>query len=164
MRKPYTEEELFSIIEMFTSAKFKRVENATGSNPADFPSTELLQTKTAPVLVVDDTEFNRVLMKRFLAEEKIPTVLVASGSDALKLVGEETFSLILTDIVMPDMTGYELIDHLVAQCRTLPPVIICSSADRPDRLPENVSDWLSKPFRLNDLRLILQKFGLSTHT
>ena len=116
----------------------------------------------ASVLVVDDTDFSRILMTRFLAEDGVAADTAASACEALELISQKTYGLIISDINMPGMSGIEFAACLVKQYPVHPPVVICSSADRPEILPPGIAEWLPKPFRLAELSGLLLRFGLRT--
>ena len=60
------------------------------------------------ILVVDDLETNRIILEGIIRDMGCLPVLAESGEEAIKLAGEEEPRLILTDISMPGMDGYEL--------------------------------------------------------
>jgi CheY-like chemotaxis protein len=66
----------------------------------------------APVLVVDDEAATRTMMARVLAREGCDVVVAENGCVALQRLAERTPRLILTDLMMPEMDGFELIDHV----------------------------------------------------
>ena len=66
----------------------------------------------APVLVVDDEPTTRTMMARVLAHEGCDVVVAENGCMALQRLAERTPRLILTDLMMPEMDGFELIDHV----------------------------------------------------
>jgi CheY-like chemotaxis protein len=56
------------------------------------------------ILVVDDEAPNRMLLQRILIAKEYEVGNVASGEDALYMLGHESFDLVLLDIMMPDLT------------------------------------------------------------
>ncbi len=70
------------------------------------------KTKRLNILVVDDKEYIRSLLKRFLANYGHTVITVDRGKVATEILKTETFDMVLTDIVMPEMSGYELISEL----------------------------------------------------
>jgi len=62
---------------------------------------------TANILIVDDNKFNRILIEAILDEYGASHKAAVNGFEALKLVKRETFDLILMDIKLPGMDGYE---------------------------------------------------------
>jgi class 3 adenylate cyclase len=103
------------------------------------------------ILIVDDTEATRELLSRRLAREGHHIVEAASGRSALERIAAETFDLILLDMMMPDMNGYEVLTQLKADARFRHvPVIVISALDEIDSIVRCIEagaeDYLSKPF------------------
>ena len=74
--------------------------------------------KGPELLVVDDIEDNRVLLTRRLAREGYTNLTTATnGREALDLLRAKPFDLILLDIMMPDMNGYEVLENMKADWR-----------------------------------------------
>jgi class 3 adenylate cyclase len=108
-------------------------------------------TKTGSLLIVDDNETNRDLLSRQL-EQQGHTVLVANnGKQALNVIREESFDLVLLDIVMPEMNGFQVLEQLKADesLRHIP-VIMISSLDEIESVVRCIEmgadDYLQKPF------------------
>ena len=78
------------------------------------------------ILVVDDERNQREILGSILAGEGYRTVLAGSGQEALDVLGREQVDLVLTDLVMPGMTGEHLIDAILARSPGTP--IILNSA------------------------------------
>src|SRR5262249_54195391 len=110
------------------------------------------------VLVVDDSEHNRYTLTRRLAREGYRRVLTASdGRQALELLGREPVDLVLLDIMMPELNGYEVLERLKADERLRAvPVIMISAVDQIESVIRCVElgaeDYLSKPFNPTLLR------------
>ena len=88
------------------------------------------QTRPSRVLVVDDTEATRELLARRLGREGHHVVEVASGRAALERIAIENFDLILLDMMMPDLNGYDVLTQLSAALLT-PHAPAQLPADRP---------------------------------
>jgi len=107
------------------------------------------------VLVIDDEEsVSRVLqlgLTRFGYEAKT----ASRGQEGLRLFGDEEFDLVITDIVMPDMDGYEVARHIRGSDRPGTPIIAISGT--PWLLDEDAFDHvLPKPFSLKTLGEIVK--------
>jgi diguanylate cyclase (GGDEF)-like protein len=102
------------------------------------------------VLVADDDAINRQVLSELLKPEY--TVLLAkNGAQALELAARHAPDLILLDVVMPDMDGYEVLRRLRAEQQTEHiSVIFISGLDRPEDeangLNMGASDYIAKPF------------------
>src|SRR4030065_2174929 len=79
-----------------------------------------------PILVVDDDRSQRESVGSILASEGYWPVLAGSGQEALDALEHENVDLVLTDLVMPGMTGEDLIDAILAKTPGTP--IILNSA------------------------------------
>jgi putative two-component system response regulator len=102
------------------------------------------------VLVVDDGAANRQLMEAYLAEIDCTVLMADNGSTALSLIAETSPDLVLLDVQMPDMDGYEVCRSIKAgpKGRLLPVVMITalnSTGDRVRALEAGADDFMSKP-------------------
>lgn len=80
------------------------------------------------LLVVDDSAFNRLLLKRRLAELGFPNVATANdGLEGLAAIAAEAFDVVLLDIEMPGLDGIGVLERLHASGRAEPPVIVISA-------------------------------------
>ena len=112
----------------------------------------------AALLVVDDNEDNLYTLTRRLDREGYTNVATATnGREALELLQARPIDLVLLDIMMPDMNGYEVLERLKAdpQLRHIP-VIMISAIDEIESVIRCVElgaeDYLSKPFNPTLLR------------
>src|SRR5580765_345007 len=104
----------------------------------------------ARILIVDDERHNRQLLEVMLAPEGFHLLTAASGEEALALVAQHPPDLILLDIMMPGMDGYQVAGTLKANVATknIPIIVITSLDDRNARmlgLTAGAEDFLSKP-------------------
>ena len=112
----------------------------------------------ARLLVVDDNENNRVTLTRRLARLGYRDVTVAEhGRQALDLIEREAFDLVLLDVMMPEMNGYEVLERLRAAGRLRDlPVVVISAVDEMDSIVRCIElgaeDYLPKPFNPTLLR------------
>lgn len=102
------------------------------------------------LMVVDDNEVTRDLLARRLERESHTVTKAASGAEALRLLGEAEFDLLLLDLMMPEMSGFELLARLKSdECLRAIPVIVVSAlgeTEGPIRCIEmGAEDYLPKP-------------------
>ncbi|MCK9382506.1 MAG: response regulator [Sulfuritalea sp.] len=114
--------------------------------------------KTATVMVVDDQAHNIKLLETLLHAEGYATIAARNGSEALVLAAAENPDLILLDIMMPDMDGFETVAKLKADPRTQPvPVIMVTALDDRESklraLEAGAEEFLAKPVDHADLRV-----------
>ena len=103
------------------------------------------------ILVVDDNASNRDVLERRLTREGHQVACAANGAAALELVVRQEFDLILLDLIMPEMSGFEMLRRLKAAEHTNHiPVIVISALDDLDSavrcIEAGAEDYLTKPF------------------
>jgi len=103
------------------------------------------------ILVVDDNEMNRDMLSRRLQRQKYEIIVAEDGEKALSIVKEHPFDLVLLDIMMPKLSGYEVLEQLKADVETQHiPVIMISAVDDLDSVVRCIElgaeDYLFKPF------------------
>ena len=103
------------------------------------------------ILVVDDNEMNRDILMRHLERQGHQVASSETGLQALKLLTEETFDLVLLDILMPGLDGYQVLEKMKADpaLRDIP-VIMISALDETDSVVQCIAlgaeDYLPKSF------------------
>ncbi|WP_162913083.1 adenylate/guanylate cyclase domain-containing protein [Rhodospirillaceae bacterium SYSU D60014] len=110
------------------------------------------------ILVVDDNEDNRYTLIRRLRREGYTELAEATnGRDALDMLAARRFDLILLDIAMPEMNGYDVLEHVKTDMALRDiPVIMISAVDELDSVVRCIQlgaeDYLSKPFNATLLK------------
>ncbi len=103
-----------------------------------------------PVLVVDDEELFLRSFRLSLNTIGINNIVACTtGSDAMKIIGEKAFCMVVLDINLPDMRGTELLDVLLDVCPQTPVVMITAVNDAAvavELLKKGAMDYLVKPF------------------
>jgi class 3 adenylate cyclase len=112
-----------------------------------------VSTPAAPagtILIADDNRVNRLLLARGLEHEGHQVVFAEHGREALELLGRQQFDLLLLDVLMPELDGYEVLAKLKddPHLREIP-VIVTSALDELDSvvrcLEMGAEDYLTKP-------------------
>lgn len=103
------------------------------------------------VLIVDDMEVNREILSEIVSDMGYDTVTAESGAEALEKISERLPDLILSDISMPEMDGYELCKRLKANVKTRNiPIIFISAFDKTEDVIKGFEvgggDYITKPF------------------
>lgn len=112
---------------------------------------DTISAKQPTILVVDDTELNRDLLYRRLKKNGYQVALAVDGQDALGQLRDADFDLVLLDIMMPVMDGYQVLEAVKAdpELRHIPIIMITalSEMDSVVRCIElGAEDYLPKPF------------------
>jgi len=120
------------------------------------------------ILVVDDTESLRTLVKSYLTQEGFRVLTAADGRQALFLARDEKPDLILLDLMMPEMGGYEFMRVYSREAET-PTIILTAKVEENDKvlgLELGADDYVTKPFSMRELtariRAVLRRAGKST--
>ncbi|CAN5395200.1 adenylate/guanylate cyclase domain-containing protein [soil metagenome] len=103
------------------------------------------------VLVVDDSPTNRDLLSRRLARDGYAVTVAENGREALERISERAFDLVLLDLMMPELNGFEVLRHMKGDERLRHiPVIMISALDEIDSVVRCIEmgaeDYLPKPF------------------
>ncbi|MFE4107667.1 response regulator transcription factor [Almyronema epifaneia] len=113
------------------------------------------------ILVVDDEEGTRLSIGEFLRLSGYSVIVASNGREALKLVEKQQPHLIITDIAMPQVDGYELIQQLRQHppFRLLPVVFLTARNETQDRVRGyqlGCDVYLPKPFELEELGAVVR--------
>jgi CheY-like chemotaxis protein len=108
------------------------------------------------ILVVDDQESIRSVLRQALVEAGADVLEAGGGTEALEIAAREMPDLILLDIAMPGMNGWQVLESLrgMAETADIPVVLETSSGDFPSyelAKRHSVAAFISKPFRLVDV-------------
>jgi two-component system chemotaxis response regulator CheY len=115
------------------------------------------------ILIVEDSATTRALIRAVVDElGDFDTVEASSGFEALKMLPQQQYDLIITDINMPDINGLELIGFVKNNPRftNLPIVIVSterSEADRNRGMALGAAAYVTKPFTSSELQEIIKK-------
>lgn len=108
------------------------------------------QTRPGHILVVDDNKMNRLVLTRGLAQQGYSTDTAENGTQALMMLRAEPFDLVLLDIEMPEMNGFQVLEEVRndPKLRNIP-VIMVTAMDEQDSaarcIEMGAEDYLTKP-------------------
>ncbi len=118
------------------------------------PMQTVKQNERAKILVVDDKEQMRDVLRKFLAAEGYSVEIAADGRDALRKFSENKFELVLSDIKMPAMDGAELLTEILKidpQAIVILMTAFGSIEAAVAAIKLGAADYISKPFQMEDV-------------
>jgi signal transduction histidine kinase/CheY-like chemotaxis protein len=135
------------------------VQVQTGTTNDKYPLLKNMQNKT--VLIVEDDIFNSEYLKEILIDTDAKVLLAESGKEAIDISQNQSIDLILMDINLPDISGYEATRKVREKDQKT--IIIAQTAyasfDEKQRAIEaGCNDFISKPMKSEELRLLIQKY------
>jgi len=115
------------------------------------------------ILLVDDEEMTLVALSKKLREQGYTVSVATNTIEALKAVKEEKIDLIISDIIMPMISGFTLLSMLKNFYYLSLPVILISSYNQENVLLKShslgASDFVSKPINYDELFYKIEKYG-----
>jgi CheY-like chemotaxis protein len=129
------------------------------------PATELFATRyPLRILIAEDNPVNQKIARKILGKLGYNPDIANHGKEAMEMVGQSAYDLILMDVQMPHMNGLEA-TRMIRTCLDLQPVIIALTAnamqgDRDECRQAGMDDYMSKPIDVNELMRQLEKWSL----
>jgi two-component system cell cycle response regulator len=116
-----------------------------------------MQTTEGRLLVVDDNRLNRMKLAHSLQQEGHRFAMAEDGREAMEMLRAEPFDVVLLDILMPEMDGYQVLEEMKGDPRLREiPVIVISALDEMDSVVRCIemgaTDYLAKPIEVALLR------------
>lgn len=157
VNKPIRQVELFEVISdvMRRTPDTSIATRLASPIPAPAPPSAILH---GSVLLAEDNIVNQQVAKAMLAKLGLETVIVSNGAEALDLICDHHYDIILMDCQMPIMDGFTATTHIREQYQArphLPIIALTANATENDRincLNAGMDDFLSKPYTLEQLR------------
>lgn len=106
------------------------------------------------ILFVEDDKLLNETTKKYLEDHDFQVVSTFNGLDALKAFEEQTFDIILSDIMMPLCDGFELLKEIRRNNQEIPFIFLSARDDKPSKMlgyKNGVDDYITKPFDLDEL-------------
>ena len=114
----------------------------------------------AKILVVDDSLLQRMNLNRFYSSQGHKVVEAENGDIAIKLIEEQDFDLVTLDLLMPNVTGIDVLMHFHKKADT-PPIIILTADIQSAVFEEckqyGCTDFLNKPIQADELFSVTNK-------
>jgi two-component system cell cycle response regulator len=109
------------------------------------------------ILVVDDNLMNRIVLSTSLKERGYDVAMAEDGSQALEMLASQAFDVVLLDLIMPGLDGFQVLEKMKADSAQRDiPVIVISALDEMDSILRCIemgaTDYLPKPFDAGLLR------------
>ena len=108
------------------------------------------------ILVVDDDDRIRELLRRYLSQLGYRVTTSPDGEKARQLLEQLMFDLVVLDVMMPKMDGFELLQHIRQRDKVTPVILLTArgeSSDRIEGLKIGADDYIAKPFEPEELAL-----------
>ncbi|MEM9078695.1 MAG: response regulator, partial [Bacteroidota bacterium] len=117
------------------------------------------------ILIVDDNKINRLVTRKILENNKFTCTIAENGKEALEIISDEVFDMILMDVNMPIMNGFEATKEIRGFNSTVP--IIALTATDPTKSFEDLkglgfTDLIIKPYDTDDFLEVIKKNFVST--
>ncbi len=114
----------------------------------------------AKILIAEDDEGLRKGLEEMMREEGYDVVAVENGKLALEKLKEEDFDVILTDLVMPEISGMDLLTEVKRIKPEVKVIIITAFAtidSAVEAIKKGASDYIEKPFKINEVQNTVRK-------
>jgi len=119
------------------------------------------------ILLVEDEEVLRDNLKLNLELEQYKVIACERGNEALERFKSEKFDLILLDVMLPEINGFDLLKIIRLENTTIPVLFLTAkntSSDIIEGLKIGADDYITKPFHLEELLLRIQKLLIRSRT
>jgi nitrogen regulation protein NR(I) len=112
------------------------------------------------ILVIEDDETVRDVLRTFLKDKGFDVTIAVSGEAGLEVLRSEKFDLIITDLIMPGISGMDVLKEVIATKATTPVLVMTAFASvqtAVEAIRIGAFDYLTKPFNLEELMIVLDK-------
>lgn len=113
------------------------------------------------IVLAEDNSVLSLLLKFRLEKEGYKLLIAVDGKEAIELIEEHNPELILTDIMMPFVSGLEVISHVRNQLKSETPIVVFSAAGQEEIVLKafnlGATDFMSKPFSPNELVIRIKR-------
>jgi len=118
--------------------------------------------KMANILIIDDSPTMRKMIKLALKSLNITVLEANNGIEGIELLNREQVDLVMTDLNMPEMNGFDFLKYMRQnENYKNTPILIVSTESKPEILNTakelGVSEYLKKPFKMPELQAIIKK-------
>ncbi len=117
----------------------------------------------ARIMIIEDDEEMRSLLRDFLREEGFEADSVGNGVDAIRILSNDHFDLVITDIRMPGLTGLDILPRIKKMKPEMPIIVMTAYGSEDVRrrsLERGATTYLEKPIHLSKLRTVIREIML----
>ncbi len=114
----------------------------------------MIEISGKTILIVDDSFINRQLIIGFLIGHNINIIEAGNGNEALDILSNTNPDLILLDLIMPEMDGFEFLEILRTKNNKIPVIVLTAYLKESTYqrcIDLGVEGYLNKPYRMNEL-------------
>jgi len=160
-------DESFNPDNSVNNAKINSVKNLKQKTVAETErekiSKDFFQKYPFTILVAEDDSINQQLTIKLLEKLGYTADLASNGKEALEMVSEKNYDVILMDVLMPEMDGFEA-TKMIRLCLDIQPIIIALTAsamagDKEKCMQAGMNDYLCKPININELADLFAKWS-----
>lgn len=112
------------------------------------------------ILIVDDEDMMRCLLEKILSRESYNIIKAENGKKALEKLKNEKVDIIVSDIKMPEMNGFELLKHVKDEYPNIGVIIMTAYGDTytlKDALLLGADEYITKPFKSYEVSLVIER-------
>jgi DNA-binding NtrC family response regulator len=112
------------------------------------------------ILVVDDEEMMRGLLSKILEKDGYSILSASSGAEALKIIDEGKVDLVITDVKMPEMNGFDLLKHIKEKTPQVGVIVMTAFGDAytvRDALLLGADEYITKPFKSFEITMVVER-------
>ncbi len=136
---------------------------ATSINDDEFKQLQTVDFLGARILLVDDMALNQQLVCELLAKSHVEITVVSNGLEALERLSQNTYSLVLLDIQMPKLDGFQTIERIRNDKHLVDLPVIAMTAhvsvdDKERCIYAGMNDYISKPIDFEKLIVVMQSW------
>ncbi|UCD62831.1 MAG: response regulator [Candidatus Zixiibacteriota bacterium] len=116
--------------------------------------------RTISILVVDDQEMMRNLLEKILAREGYRILTAGDGREAMKILRKEEVNLVISDMKMPKMDGFELLRRVKEKHPNVGVIIMTAYGDTytvKDALLLGADEYVTKPFKSYEITMVVER-------
>lgn len=120
------------------------------------------------ILVVEDNPDNMYVMDRILTHRGYMVAEATSGQDALTMIAQTSFDMILMDMQMPGLDGYSAVQSIreMPAAKDVPIIAVTANSmpgDRERSIDAGCTDYVAKPIRTGDLLQLIERYLGGAH-